>query len=686
VHNEYSLLCSRSFEASQLADNPEKRPFILTRSASAGSQRHHVAVWTGDVYSDYATLRAHAPEMLNSGLSGLVWWTSDSGGFMNGYYKNDQMGAHGRLYERWMQLSVFSPITRAHKAGGLPEPYQFGPAVEQGCLHYLKLRYQLMPYIYSHAWEASVTGMPLTRALALEFPDDPKAVAALGDQYLFGHSLLVAPVTHEGQTNRAVYFPAGSWFDWDTGVEYTGGRSWVVAAPQNRIPVAVRAGAIIPLAPEMRHTGEKPWDPLTLAVWPSGKSSFSLYRDDGYSFAHQKGEHTLTLIESDENGAALRLTITESNKKFTPAVYRLQLHLGAAPLGLATAAGEEIPFAWDAEARVLSADYAAPRAQLRHDLHLTLAGQRLPSRPAPVLEETKVDPSGEATGSVGRPVPHFFPAPALPGRFKAINYDKGGEGVAFHSTRPLPEKPRYRQDDFSLREGADVGGGFVLGDLRASEWARYTVDCGNGGWFDLSARVASAQSGGRLRVVAEDRVIAVVEVPVTGADDNWTDVMVPGVYLNPGELSLMLYVDLPGFRLNTVEFRRAAAAPRLYPAILGARSGFAEVERTGGSAGKGAVANLGRLGSSLSFGIVAPAAGEATLRIRYQNTRGRALPYSARLGGVEFRQLTLPDTGGRWLDFELKAALVAGANAFSLHGLVEGYDGVTVEQLELVLP
>jgi len=178
VHNEYSLLCSRSFEASQLADNPEKRPFILTRSASAGSQRHHVAVWTGDVYSDYATLRAHAPEMLNSGLSGLVWWTSDSGGFMNGYYKDDQMGAHGRLYERWMQLSVFSPITRAHKAGGLPEPYQFGPAVEQGCLHYLKLRYQLVPYIYSHAWEASRTGMPITRPLALAYPQDPKAVAA----------------------------------------------------------------------------------------------------------------------------------------------------------------------------------------------------------------------------------------------------------------------------------------------------------------------------------------------------------------------------------------------------------------------------------------------------------------------------------------------------------------------------
>ncbi len=155
VHNEYSQRVTRSFEGAQLAETPDRRPMILTRTGSAGSQSHHAAVWTGDIYSDYATLRAHPPEMLNSGLSGLTWWTCDTGGFMEGYYRNDQMGAHARLYERWMQFSVFSPITRAHKAGGRPEPYQFGPAVEQSCLHYLKLRYRLLPYIYSYAWEAS---------------------------------------------------------------------------------------------------------------------------------------------------------------------------------------------------------------------------------------------------------------------------------------------------------------------------------------------------------------------------------------------------------------------------------------------------------------------------------------------------------------------------------------------------
>ncbi len=290
VHNEYSQRVTRSFEGAQLAETPDRRPMILTRTGSAGSQSHHAAVWTGDIYSDYATLRAHPPEMLNSGLSGLTWWTCDTGGFMEGYYRNDQMGAHARLYERWMQFSVFSPITRAHKAGGRPEPYQFGPAVEQSCLHYLKLRYRLLPYIYSYAWEASRTGVPLVRPLAFEFQDDAQSLATPGDQYLFGRELLVAPALHEGQTNRSVYFPPGRWFDWDTGVEYPGGRAWVVAAPQNRIPVAVRAGAIIPMAPDMRSTSEKPWDPLTLEVFPSGKSAFTLYRDDGNSFGYQRGE------------------------------------------------------------------------------------------------------------------------------------------------------------------------------------------------------------------------------------------------------------------------------------------------------------------------------------------------------------------------------------------------------------
>ncbi|HEY5228051.1 MAG TPA: TIM-barrel domain-containing protein, partial [Opitutaceae bacterium] len=318
IHNEFALLCTMSFEVVQLAVHPELRPFILSRAGSAGFQRHHAAVWTGDIYSDYATYRAHPPEMLNSSLSGLVYWACDTGGFLEGYYKGEMLGAHARLYERWMQFAAFAPITRAHKAGGAPEPYAFGLATEQGTKHYLQQRYRLMPYIYSHAWIASQKGLPIVRAMALEFPGDDAAAAAPGDQYMFGSELLVAPVLYEGQSNRKVYFPAGTWVDWDYGYDYAGGREWVVAAPQNRIPVAVREGAIIPMAPDMRNTSEKPWDPLTLEIFPSGKSEFTMYHDDGRSFAYEGGDFTVTQFGSELSGSTEHFTVSESNKRYTP--------------------------------------------------------------------------------------------------------------------------------------------------------------------------------------------------------------------------------------------------------------------------------------------------------------------------------------------------------------------------------
>jgi len=714
VHNEYSLMCTRSFEGAQLAETPDRRPFILTRTGSAGMQRHHAAVWTGDVYSDYASLRAHPPEMLNSGLSGLVFWTSDSGGFMNGYYKDDQMGAHARLYERWLQFSVFSPITRAHKAGGLPEPYQFGPAVEQSSLHYLKLRYRLLPYIYSYAWEASQTGLPLTRPLALEFQADAESLAAPGDQYLFGRELLVAPVLHEGQTNRSVYLPPGRWFDWDTGVEYAGGRRWVVAAPQNRIPLLVRAGAIIPLGPDLQNTSEKPFDPLTLEVFPSRDSSFQLYSDDGNTFGYRRGEFTLTKITSQASSQRVVLGIHQSNKKFTPSTYVARLHLEQEPKSVRVRRGPHTeplvpvqranvarlgspaakPAAviaqtlaeWSPETRVLSVTLPVATADLLYELEVTLDATQLPSRPAPQLTADVIDPKSEAVGSGGKPVPHFFPPPALPTRLKAINYDKGGEGVAFHSTRGVPDRKSYRPDDFSIQQGTDKGGDFVLAGLAAGEWVRYTVDCGNGGWFELGARVASAGGGGKIRVVAGDRTIAVIDVPATGGDGVWTDVSVPLVYLNPGELSLMLYIESPGFLLNTLEFHRVKGPPVVYPAPLGARAGIAEVDRKGSSKGESALKNLGRLGSAVTLAIVAPKSGRARLRLLYQSGSTKELSYSVQVGTGAAREFTLAATGGRWSTYDLPVVLQEGANSVTLSGKVDGWDSVTLESVTLLMP
>ncbi len=331
--------------------------------------------------------------------------------------------------------------------------------------------------------------------------------------------------------------------------------------------------------------------------------------------------------------------------------------------------------------------YTAGRdRRTRHKVRVTLDGIVLPPRPAPELKADVIDPTGEASGSSGRPVPHFYPAPALPGRIKAINYDKGGEGVAFHTTRRLPERTNYRPDDFSIAGGGDVGGDFVLGGLCASEWMRYTVDCGRGGWFDLTARVASAPGGGRLRVVALDQVVAVIDVPATGGDDTWKDITIPGVYLNPGEISLLAYVDQPGFRFNSLGFERTAHPPAIYPAVRAARVGMAEIQNGSGSAGRGAVRNLCHLGTSLTWGVVAPHEGAATLRFLYQNSSDKALPYEVAIDGAPGRPLNLLPTGGEWKTTDLNVTLESGANRVEFRSLIKGWESVALEELQLVQP
>ncbi|HEY5078871.1 MAG TPA: TIM-barrel domain-containing protein [Opitutaceae bacterium] len=687
IHNEYSLLCALSFEGVQLAVHPEQRPFILTRAGPAGLQSHHAAVWTGDIYSDYATLRAHPPEMLNSGLSGLTYWTCDTGGFLTGYYKDDQMGAHARLYERWMQFSAFSPITRAHKAGGAPEPYAFGLATEQGTKHYLKQRYRLLPYIYSCAWEASRTGLPIVRPLALEFPDDPAAAAVPGDEYMFGGEFLVAPVLFEGQSRRSVYFPRGTWVDWDTGVDYAGGREWVVAAPQNRIPVAVRAGAIIPMAPDMRNTGEKPWDPLTLEVFPSGKSSYKLYRDDGRTFAYQSGDFTVTRFDCDASqDTAIRLTVAESNKLYTPSRYLARLHLRRTPAGvdLDGARLDIKVWAWDAEARVLTVGFAAGTSTT-HALDVSLDPVALPARPAPELTAETIDPKGEVAGSGGKPTPHFFPAPGLPATLKASNYDNGGEGVAFHSTRPQAAPRAYREDDMGLTPTNDAGGGYVLAGLQAGEWARYTVDCGNGGYFDLTARAASAAAGGRIRIVALDQTLATVDVAPTGGPDVFRDFTYPTIYLNPGEQSLLVYVEAPGFALNTLALKPSATAPSTYAAPLAFRRGVADVSGRGEEGRPlGYVRNLGRAGSSITFGVLGGGGGPRSVRIHYSSNQTGPVALALAVGEEPAASLPMQPTAGEWKSIDVPVTLAAGANRIRIEGREDGWSSVQVDWIEIV--
>jgi alpha-glucosidase len=685
IHNEFALLCTMSFEGVQLAVYPDQRPFILSRAGSAGFQRHHAAVWTGDIFSDYATYRAHPPEMLNSSLSGLIYWACDTGGFLEGYYKGDMLGAHANLYQRWMQFAAFAPITRAHKAGGAPEPYAFGLATEQDTKHYLQQRYRLMPYIYTHAWIASKTGLPIVRAMALEFPDDEASASVPGDQYMFGSDLLVAPVLYEGQSNRKVYFPPGTWVDWDYGYDYAGGREWVVAAPQNRIPVAVRAGAIIPMAPDMRNTSEKPWDPLTVEVFPSGTSEFTLYHDDGRSFAYESGDFTLTRFQSIESGSTVRFTLDESNKRYTPTQYVARFHLRQSPVSVAID-GFDVKgtWTWDAEARVLSVPFA-DRAATSHELEVKLDGVALAARIAPTLVAEVIDPKGEAAGSGGKPIPHFFPAPALPAIVKASNYDNGGEGVAFHVTRPLPATTVYRADDIGLVATSDAGGGYSLPGLKAGEWVRYSIDAGSGGYFDLSIRAASALGGGKIKFVALDQTLADVDVPSTGGDDVFTDIRVPGIYLNPGVLSLLVYVEAPGLALNTLSFTVAQKHPSVLPAALAFRSGVAGVGGLGSpGAPLGYVFNLGRKGSSLLFGVDAGNGGPMNLRLHYQNGRKMTVALAITVGTTSPVDLPMPDTSNAWKNLDVPVVLTPGANRILIEGKQDDWSSIQIDTIEVV--
>ncbi len=664
THNQVSLLETTSFEASLLKDHPNQRPFILSRTGPAGIQRHHAAVWTGDIWSDYATLSAHPPEMLNPSLSGLTAWTNDTGGFLAGFYKDDRYGAHARLYERWMQFSAFCPITRAHKAGPCM-PYEFGPATEQGTLKYIDLRYRLLPYIYSNDWQTSQTGIPLVRPMLMEFPNDPKALATPGDQYLFGPSLLVAPVLHEGVSNRPVYFPAGRWFDWDTGVEYTGGRTWTVAAPQNRIPVAVRAGAIIPMASPMANTAEVgAWDKLTLEVWPHGTSDFSVYRDDGRTFDYQKGRYTVTKLSSQEANGMERLTIAPSNDHFAAKRYEAHFHLDRVPAAVRVDGGTT-PVRWDAGSRVLSVAFAG-RGATRQTVEVRLAGPTLPRRMPPILKPDVLDAKGEARGG-GRPTSHFFPSPALPARVYGENYDNGGEGVAFHRAHPVAAAGTYRPDDAGVMVGTRG-----LAGLQRDDWVRYTVDAGNGGAFDL---VVHATGKGRFRLVSADRDI-VPPVEITGGE-----VVIRNVYLNPGEDSLLLSVEQGGFALNDLEFRRAENASTGVEAYLALKTGNASVGKD--ETGRPRLDGFGQRSGSATVGIVSAREGAGKVRLRYANTGAKTIVVQLTVNGGKPVDVALPGTGGKWTVLDFPANFVAGPNRIALTWTHEEWDSATLQRIEI---
>jgi len=307
--NVYPLFHNGNVSEGQRAASDKKRVFILSRSAYAGAQRYGITAWSGDVLSDWLTFQRQIPAGLNYALSGMPYWTTDIGGFISGGNLNDPK--FRELFVRWFQFGTFSPIFRVHGTRNPDENelWSYGPEAQKILVDYDTLRYRLMPYIYSQAWQITSNHGTLMRPLVMDWRDDVEAQNT-GDEYLFGPAILVSPVTTQGATFRAVYLPRATWYDFWTGEKVDasqGGKRIQADAPLDKLPLFVRAGSIVPMGPKMEWTTEKPSDPIELRIYPGADGDFTLYEDENDGYAYEKGAHATIALHWDDAAHTLTL-------------------------------------------------------------------------------------------------------------------------------------------------------------------------------------------------------------------------------------------------------------------------------------------------------------------------------------------------------------------------------------------
>lgn len=320
IHNLYGHLMSKS-TYDGIKKHSGKRPFVITRAAYAGTQKYST-VWTGDNQSFWDHLRMAIPMLTNLGLSGISFAGTDVGGF--------SFDCTGELLSRWIQVGCFSPLLRNHSCIHTrdQEPWAFDDQTLEINKKYINLRYKLLPYLYDLMWEGEQSGLPVMRPLVLHYSKD-KNVHNLNDQFLFGENILVAPVVEQGKTYRCVYLPEGTWYDYWTDEEITGGKVILRDAPLDLCPMYIKAGAIIPNYPSMSYVGEKEVSELILNVYP-GDGNYTHYIDDGESFEYKNGRYSLLdfsikrTSESSSLGETLKLDISNNypiNYKTIKVVY-----------------------------------------------------------------------------------------------------------------------------------------------------------------------------------------------------------------------------------------------------------------------------------------------------------------------------------------------------------------------------
>jgi alpha-D-xyloside xylohydrolase len=314
-YNVYPLFHTASVYDGWRKDS-DKRALILARAAYLGAQRNATVFWSSDIYSSWDTLKRQVPAGLDFTASGMPYWCNDVGGFLPLPAEHHPLHAplidptdaranvggyddYPELYVRWYQYGAFQPIFRTHGTRNFNEIWSYGKQAEPILEKYLKLRYQLLPYIYSLGYQSHETGAPYMRALFMDFPNDPN-VAEIGDEYMFGPAFLVAPVTDQGATSRSVYLPAGAkWYNFWTNELFEGGRTITVKAPIDTIPLFVRAGSILPLGSAIESTEQKQ-DIAKIRIYPGANGAFSLYDDDGKTYAYETGDVRITRLSWDD--------------------------------------------------------------------------------------------------------------------------------------------------------------------------------------------------------------------------------------------------------------------------------------------------------------------------------------------------------------------------------------------------
>ena len=305
VRNAYPLYVTKAIYEGQRSTTDRKRVVILTRSAFAGQQRNAAASWSGDITSNWITLRRQIAGGLSFSMSGIPYWTTDVGGF----FRPDDQYASDKYHElliRWFEYGTFCPIFRVHGYKSNAEIWNYGPEVERVLTQYDELRYRLLPYIYSAAWGVTHNGETLMRALPLEFSSDP-GTRRIADQFVFGPAVLVNPVTTEGASQRTLYLPSGSdWFDFWTGKRLPGGQTITAEAPIDRIPLLVKSGSILPMGPLAESASTKA-DPIDLRVYPGADGDFTLYEDEGDNYDYEYGAYSLIPLHWDDKREELTI-------------------------------------------------------------------------------------------------------------------------------------------------------------------------------------------------------------------------------------------------------------------------------------------------------------------------------------------------------------------------------------------